>query len=106
MGWGASRCWRSLDSLGFGWVHRAGWLGVGLGLGIWGGHFVVGVVGVKKIFRACGHFVLKVSGQYALSKRYRLVQSLIEQHSQKFGVRVYRHAIHTDHIHMLVKLPK
>ena len=50
------------------------------------------------------HLVMKASSRVKFRKN-RLVQSEIELAARKWGVRVYRLAIESDHLHLLIRIP-
>ncbi len=55
-------------------------------------------------FKRSTHLVLKTSDHVQLLRHRSSVEVIVNRFSKRFGIKIYQLAIHTDHVHIHVKL--
>ncbi len=55
-------------------------------------------------FKCTIHLVLKTSCHSQILRHRSSVEVIVNRFSKRFGIRVYQLAVHTDHVHIHVKL--
>ncbi len=57
-------------------------------------------------FKRSIHLVLKASNHIHLLRRRSAAEDIVNRFSKRFGIKIYQIAVHSDHLHIHVKLNK